>query len=567
MKVRPEYSTGIDSNILATGSTTERTVEDWLADVINVLSFIPVAEHAAIKAGTSTYDATADIQAAIDAAEAIGSGSLGVGAMVYFPAGTYKITATLTVNVNGVVLRGAGRNSTMILNAGTNIDTIKITNATDGNLIIGNGVYDMAFDYDSADPTAGAHLHLDRTDRCVVQDVILLDHFIGVRLPGAGESTYLHRVDVHAGSNLTATQSGSAGISVERRKTSNNGTAIQDTTDSEYYDEPNSVFISDCNIRGNRNADPSTIQGYSYALHIDAVDGLYCNNCHFMGGETACIHIKTSQPSNALPLSNVIFSNILIDPKPNLTDHGIFYENNGTAAHVADHLWSNIHIAGPDLNGIHVTDNVHRIHFSNLNVRNAGQYAVNLEDGDNFIFSGGALKNSDKDDGDFEHFRINGATDVSISTMILDNAETGIKSVGATTDRVTVMGCIFSNMTNGGAHENITFTATNDDDHVSGCKSNKSDAVASGATISLPLEHDVFSITGSTNIDNIDATTAGGRSTFEGRMVTLIFAGVLTVNDGTGNLALAGNFTTTADDTLTVRFRAGTWYETARSVN
>jgi hypothetical protein len=44
----------------------QRTVESKLQDVVSVLDFIPESQHAAIKAGTSTYDATADIQAAID---------------------------------------------------------------------------------------------------------------------------------------------------------------------------------------------------------------------------------------------------------------------------------------------------------------------------------------------------------------------------------------------------------------------------------------------------------------------------------------------------------------------
>jgi hypothetical protein len=48
--------------------------------VVNVLSFLPDAEHAAIRAGTSTYDCTGDIQAAIDS-----------GSKIYVPAGVYRV--------------------------------------------------------------------------------------------------------------------------------------------------------------------------------------------------------------------------------------------------------------------------------------------------------------------------------------------------------------------------------------------------------------------------------------------------------------------------------------------
>jgi hypothetical protein len=84
--------------------------------------------------------------------------------------------------------------------------------------------------------------------------------------------------------------------------------------------------------------------------------------------------------------------------------------------------------------------------------------------------------------------------------------------------------------------------------------------VASASTIAIPIGQAVVSITGTTNIATITAT---GHS---GARVTLVFAGALTVTDGS-NLRLAGNFTSTADDTLTLVCDGTTWYEVARSVN
>ena len=59
---------------------------------VNVLEYIPTAEHTAIREGTSTYDATTDIQAAIAQAQNQG------GSAVIFPPGTYIITDTLDID-------------------------------------------------------------------------------------------------------------------------------------------------------------------------------------------------------------------------------------------------------------------------------------------------------------------------------------------------------------------------------------------------------------------------------------------------------------------------------------
>lgn len=84
--------------------------------------------------------------------------------------------------------------------------------------------------------------------------------------------------------------------------------------------------------------------------------------------------------------------------------------------------------------------------------------------------------------------------------------------------------------------------------------------VASAATIA-PTGN-LFHVTGTTNIDNISTT-----GLLAGTRLTLIFDGILTVNDGTGNLKLAGNFTTSADDVLVVEFDGVAYYEVSRSVN
>jgi len=85
-------------------------------------------------------------------------------------------------------------------------------------------------------------------------------------------------------------------------------------------------------------------------------------------------------------------------------------------------------------------------------------------------------------------------------------------------------------------------------------------AVASATALPLPTGN-VFHVTGTTTITSITSTN------FEaGVVITLIFDGVLTFTDGV-NLKLAGNFVTTADDTITLVYDGTNWYEIARSIN
>lgn len=85
--------------------------------------------------------------------------------------------------------------------------------------------------------------------------------------------------------------------------------------------------------------------------------------------------------------------------------------------------------------------------------------------------------------------------------------------------------------------------------------------VASGSTVSLPTGN-VFSITGTTGITTINACDKEN----VGRVIILIFADAVTVTDGS-NLKLAGDFTSTADDTLTLVCDGSNWFETGRSAN
>ena len=78
-----------------------RTVQARLRDLVSILDFIPVAEHAAIAAQTSTTTLTTYIQAALDEVNTNKRGGL------YVPAGLYN-TGTINWPGNNIALIGAG---------------------------------------------------------------------------------------------------------------------------------------------------------------------------------------------------------------------------------------------------------------------------------------------------------------------------------------------------------------------------------------------------------------------------------------------------------------------------
>ena len=83
-------------------------------------------------------------------------------------------------------------------------------------------------------------------------------------------------------------------------------------------------------------------------------------------------------------------------------------------------------------------------------------------------------------------------------------------------------------------------------------------ASPAGGTLTLP-GGSFIKVTGTNNITSVTASWVN-------RRVTLHFAGVLTFTDGS-NLKLAGNFVTSADDTITIVCDGTDWFEVARSVN
>jgi hypothetical protein len=107
----------------ATGRLAAGTVGSQLAQLDIRALFVNVKAAPYNAVGDGLADDTAAIQAAIDAVEAAGGG------VVFFPAGTYIITASLTIDASSVHLVGAGRGVSKIHCSTAGVDLIRLDTA------------------------------------------------------------------------------------------------------------------------------------------------------------------------------------------------------------------------------------------------------------------------------------------------------------------------------------------------------------------------------------------------------------------------------------------------------
>ena len=95
-----------------------RSAQDKMRDTVSVKDFGAV--------GDGVANDTAAIQAAINYAGSTGGGT------VYFPAGDYKISSTLTITANNVYLRGAGRDASTIVPVAMSTDHVYFNAVSQG---------------------------------------------------------------------------------------------------------------------------------------------------------------------------------------------------------------------------------------------------------------------------------------------------------------------------------------------------------------------------------------------------------------------------------------------------
>lgn len=230
---------------------------------------------------TGIADSTSAIQAAIDYVAANGGGT------VYFPAGTYKLTATLTWTANGVILRGAGKRQSIL----------KQTGATNGVKLNGSGssirycLIEHLRIQGSGATGSGLVIHhgVENEFRNLQIDGFTSTNKYGIEFAGTATSNFYNTfIDVTASGNYRgAVVYGQLEKFIGCRFQGNTSYGIED-----YGYAPSYIA---CGIEGNGAEGLVTSQNYSKNILA----------CYFEGNATAQIYSLTT---NGLKVEGCYFS-------------------------------------------------------------------------------------------------------------------------------------------------------------------------------------------------------------------------------------------------------------------
>ena len=170
-------------------STATQTALDTLASYI---PYVNVLDFGAL--GNGAQDDTTYIQAAINSLSS-------TGGTVYLPPGTYRTTAALTLNTNGVTLLGAGRQATIIQGSAAAINIIVIGNYS--TLTKNNRVSNLQIT-SSVVKTAGAAILVRNGHQTDIDRVTLMSNmYYGFQFEG-GSSQYIYHLsefEINSGLN------------------------------------------------------------------------------------------------------------------------------------------------------------------------------------------------------------------------------------------------------------------------------------------------------------------------------------------------------------------------------
>lgn len=509
-----------------------RTVQDRLEDRVSVYDFGAK--------GDGITDDTEAIQRAADS-----------GLTVYFPAGTYIVSDTITISTPRTVLVGAGMYSTIIQRTGDYGDTFFFTGEPTGGVFLQYVGIEKMFIWSRGITTSGAHIHVEGVAQINIKDIYLQHGFIGVQLAAAAQVRIINVLCVF--SNLFG------GATTGRRYLE-----IGQSASTAYARRVcGDVMISDTNWRGGT---PPGV-AVEYGIVVTCCDGVWFNGGHVGNTEIANIWLSNSS-SNPDGMWNLVwFNNFMSDENASYgllmsgstqTDAGQIRFSNcefkgGQNGQIGVNIAANAVFYGVQFTGCAFYQNrQHGVFFQSPNTRNVsfvGCKAYGNGDLANNTYSGYFLSAGTRDiqivggssggDDVFPTGTIDqrygiacGGADGPILISGVDLTNNVTAAIAAPADGIVVTGCIEGAATPG---------------------------VVAASTTTLPSIAEFVAVSGTTTITNITIAQAG-------RKVTLLFSDTAQVTDG-GNLVLAGNFTGGAGRTLSLVSNGTNWYETGRSTN
>lgn len=554
----------------------DRTQSEKNSDIVSVFDgFIPQAEQAAILAGTSTYDCTADIHAAGDAVD-------GTGKTLRFPGGTYYVGEVIftgsnyTIDTAGVTFKQkaaiGGDHPIILFNSCVDVafgDAKLIGNiATDtgehspginltsckgvrlgsiyGTNIRGDVVYIYGRDSSYAEMSLGNYIaRVSGTNiyRCLVAHVggecdigaIVNDGPVGYReydaepnlggayQPVAARIGYIYGGCVQITSEDAAIKNDRIEIGTFEAKWS----LIQATAPA-YPRAPGAdgwgLSIAQC--RSVKIGLLKLRDYLSFPVNLDAnwdsirIDTLDFLNCNQEEDDFKSIVVQDGTSGNG------VFDVGFVVGATEAADRMVFRSDNGGLK---------VRVGGGSISATSLAV-LCSLEASNL--------TMDCGSGSGFVL----LLSPDSSIKSSTFTNAGSATLARESNNLVVDNVTGTFGTLFTvnTDNVTIINSDLNS-------QRYTYRTYN---------TNTPGAVASAATVTLPLDREVVLVSGTTNITSVTAGAANAN-----RRVTLVFQGILTFTDGS-NLKLASNFVTAADASITIACPDGTnWVECSRSTN
>lgn len=501
-----------------------RSVESKLRETVSVRDFGAV--------GDGVTDDTAAIQAAVNAVSAAGRGE------VYFPAGTYKTTATVTISSSNVSLVGAGIGVSFIYPAQSSGDVIYFSGTT-GTPLQRVGMRELSMYGQATNPTSGALVRMSNVNTVAgFINVELAAYFGALLLESVVHGTF-HGIDLKSDANFTSRRTDSYLLKISQAS----GGALP--AELHFY---GSEWRG---MNGNNHLD--------YAVWIEAADGIWFNGGHigFVGQHG--MMLKPAATNTQLTAVNV--RNMYIDT---CGESALEIVEPGSYAGVF---------------GAHDID-ITQIYNCARGIRHncATTDSSRFEVGQAIEITNGAIRIIK---GSNITARLHGAWQINkvagtAGGIHVSGAGTGyllyaaVEKKGAATPyfAIWIDGTVDQVLIEGGRSLDCTFDILRADTaganvQIGPWVTNRSNSInaTAGGDIPLVLSQNVFMF---------GTAYAGGiisdQYAANGRIVTLIATGAVDVYDS-NNLKLASTFSMTADDSLTLRCQGGNWYEMSRSAN
>lgn len=493
-------------------------------------------------------DVTAKIQACITAAEAYSQAGGDHGAVVLVPAGQYLLTSTLAISRISITLTGAGVSSTGFFRS-----------ADYGDTFVSNAPSQVAFTqfycYTFGNTTSGAHIRNNGSGFMRLNNLFLRRQYGGIRMIGGGAE--IVDVTIETGAAFTSNQAGSYGIQLEFNTTTLQAPGV------------NCVRLSVAAIADGGQVYPTTFFPPEYGINILSCDSAYFTGC-YSGNARVNVRIKsvTAYQNSDQNFTGCFFDGFFTGGP---TEYGVYIEDDGVAntgfvgTRFTSCFFGGQHYRPGTTNtgrGIFGTSTIHYgLTMSGCTFSAIGKEAINLTSIRGVNICGSGIYNVNKSNTSSVAVLIAGSSkQLSITGNFFGDSTDGFAmsraiSLTGTCDNIAVNG----NAIRATTLDPILVTTSGLNLAIDDNANENPVSIASATALALPAQDDIIAVTGITTITSV----TGG---WNKRRVTLRFTGILTFTDGS-NLKLAGNFVTSADDTISLFFDGTNWIETGRSAN